>query len=44
MTDGSSDSFTPGVVQISIISSIEYPYKTDVYAATKFPLEKDVII
>lgn len=44
MIDSFSDRFTPGVVEISLISSIVYPYKRDVYAATKFPQQKDVII
>lgn len=44
MIDGFSDIFTPGVVGISLASSTEYLYKTDLYATTKFRLEKNAII
>lgn len=44
MIDSFPDRFIPDVVQVSLISTIVYPYKTDVYAAMKFPLEKDAII
>lgn len=44
MTNGFSDIFIPGVVGISLASRTEYLYKTDLYASTKFLLEKNVII